>query len=142
MQGLGVVHAGGLGHTAAGLSGGRPQQDRILGAELPVRLNDRFQNGALAGAGASGDDGQIVPKHHLHTLGLPGGQFDPQPVFDLFHDWSKLNRLRHLQKHLDRLAGRLALLGEHMGQVDIALVGHHHVGHDHILQLLLHLLAV
>lgn len=69
-------------------------------------------------------------------------KLDTQPVFDLFHYGSELNRLRNLQKYLDRFAARLALLGEHMGQIDVALVSDYHIGHNHILQLLPYLLAV
>ena len=142
MQGLCAVHSCGFRHAAAGLAGRCAQLDDVLGIKPLVRLDHSLQNGTFAGTGASGDDGQVMLKHHLHTLVLPGRQLDTQPAPDLLHDGSKSDRLRHLQEHLYHLAGGLALLGEHMGQIDIPLVGNYHIVHNHCLHLLLHLLPV
>ena len=112
-----------------------PWNDAIGVYDL-IRLDHRLQNGAFAGARAAGDDGQAVLEHHFHTLVLHRGEGDAQLPPDLFHHRAQHDGLRLLPQHFRYLASGLALLGEHMGQIDVALLGHDHVGLDHRKQLL------
>ena len=70
VQGLCIHDAGGLRHAPAGFACGGSQLDDLSGIERPVGFDHRLENGALAGARASGDDGQVVAKDHLHTIAL------------------------------------------------------------------------
>ena len=81
-----------------------------------------------------------MPERHLYTFALALREDNSKLSLDSFQHGHQINRLRFLQKHLYNLAGGLALLFEHMGQVDIALVGYHHIRQDHIAQFLLDLL--
>ena len=81
-----------------------------------------------------------MAEHHFHALGLPLGQGDAKPVPDLLHHRFQVDRLRVLQRHLRHSQCRFTLLLIHMGQIDVAAAGHHHIQIDHGGQLLFHLI--
>ena len=141
VQSLCIHDAGSLRHTPAGLACGSGQLDDFFRVDRPVRFDHRFENRTLAGAGATGDDGQIVAENHLHTLALFLRQADPQPALDALHDRSKVYRLRDLQSHLQSLAGGFILLSVDVGEVNVTLIGYHHVLQDHALQCVFNLLV-
>ena len=81
-----------------------------------------------------------MPERHLYTFTLTLGEDNAELSLDPLQHRCQIDRIRNFQKHLYDLAGSLALLFEHMGQVDIALIGYHHIGQNHIAQFFLDLL--
>ena len=81
-----------------------------------------------------------MAEHHFHALGLPLGQGDAKPVPDMLHNGHQVDRLWNMQRHLRHLQRRFTFLLIHMGQIDVAAAGHHHIQIDHGGQLLFHLI--